>query len=100
MSWVFPDGPPYVLLISDAVLDRILDVGMVWSQGLVVALLWQVADPERAVVRVIVSEWRLILEITFAPESLSEGVEGAMLEHCRCVGLVLVQDQSSSPLVV
>ena len=100
MSWISPDWLLDVLLVSDAILDRVLDVSGVGAQALVVTLLCQVSDLEGTELRCIVSERRLLLEVALASVGLSERVEGAVLVHRGRVRLVFVQDLSSPSLVI
>lgn len=89
-----------VALVGHCVLNGVLDVGQVRSNGLIVALLGQVTDSEGTILRWVLLELSLEWELAITAIGLSVRIEASMLEHRGRVWLTLVEDQSRSSLVV
>lgn len=100
MGWISPDGAPHIFKISNVIDQRVLCVRRILSDSLVVSVLGKIADFERTKAWWIHLVLGLVREVSIVSISLPVGIKGTMLEHRSGVRLRLVEDQSSSSLVI
>lgn len=100
VCWISPDGSSHILHIRDSIDQRVFRIWWVLADGLVVATLSKITNSERTVRWVPNLVRRLGRERTISSVGFPEVIESTVLEDGSGVWLRLVEDQSSSSLVV